>query len=89
MITGALIGALVLGGPALVIAVTSDETFWRVVTITAGVAMAGAGMVGGMTAAVTSGSNDCPDGTVKAGAHNELYTGCIPVELAKKQVENQ
>ena len=89
MITGALVGALVLGGPALVIAVTSDETFWRVVTITAGVAMAGAGIVGGMTAAVTSGANDCPDGTVKAGSGNKLYTGCIPVELAKKQVENQ
>lgn len=89
MITGAIIGALVFGGIVLAMTVVADISFWRAATITFGAAVAGAGAVGGMTAAATSSDNDCPDGTVKAGANNELYTGCVPVELAKKQVENQ
>lgn len=88
MITGAIIGALIFGGVAFAATILARESFWRVVAITAGIAIAGAGAIAGIVAATPDSKRECPPGTVQADANNKLYSGCIPVDLAKKQVEN-
>ena len=89
MITGAIIGALIFGGITFAITVSVHDSFWRVIAITAGIAIAGAAMVAGIIAVTADSKHKCPPETVKADANNKLYSGCIPVDLAKKQVENQ
>ena len=90
MIIGAIIGAAMVGGIALaVVAVTFAEErtpLWPMgVLAVAGVALAGAGfgaMIGSWSA-----HPECPPGTVQADPKNDLFQGCIPLELARKQVE--
>ena len=90
MITGAIIGALIVGGVALaVVAVTFAEEripLWPMgVLAVAGVALAGAGF--GAMFGSRSVHPECPPGTVQADSRNDLFRGCIPLELARKQVE--
>ena len=89
MITGAIIGALIFGGVTFAITVSLHESFWRVIAITAGIAIAGAATIAGIITAIPNTKQECPSGTVQADANNKLYSGCIPVDLAKKQVEHQ
>lgn len=86
MITAAIIGAIVCCGATIAITASEPEPFWRAAAIVAGATLAGAGLGGFVGAAADSG-DDCPPGTVEAAESNNLYTGCVPVELAKKQVE--
>lgn len=88
MITGAIIGALIFGGITFAATMLARESFWRVVAITAGIAIAGAGTIAGMVAAIPDSKRECPLGTAQASANNKLYSGCVPVDLAKKQVEH-
>ena len=87
MITGAIFGALIFGGIALVFASTIADNFWEAALPTVGAVMAGAGLIGGLSALPEHTNEPCPENTVKADPNNDLYTGCIPVEVAKKQVE--
>ena len=89
MIIGAIIGAAMVGGVALAVvafAFAEDRTpLWPMgVLAIVGVALAGAGfgaMIGSWSPA------ECPPGTVQADSRNDLFRGCIPLELARKQVE--
>lgn len=90
MIIGAIIGAAMVGGVALaVVAVTFAEEripLWPMgVLAVAGVALAGAGF--GAMIGSRSIHPECPIGTVQADSRNDLFRGCIPLELARKQVE--
>lgn len=87
MITGAILGALIFGGVGLAAASIGGE-FWETVGVFVGSAMMGAGVFGGVGAIADFNSEPCPEGTVKVSSDNDLYEGCIPVEIAKKQVEN-
>lgn len=89
MIIGAITGALIFGGITFAVTVSLRNSFWRVIAITAGIAIAGAATVAGIVAVTSDSKHECPPGTVQADANNKLYSGCIPVDLAKKQVENQ
>lgn len=89
MIAGAIIGALIVGGVALAFfAVTFAEErtpLWPMgVLAVAGVAVAGAGF--GAMIGSWSVHPECPPGTVQADSRNDLFRGCIPLELARKQV---
>ena len=88
MITGAIFGALIAGGIALMFTVGIEDSFWEVVFVTLGAAMLGAGVFGGASAIGEHTNEPCPENTVKANPNNDLYTGCVPVEVAKKQVSN-
>ena len=90
MIIGAIIGAAMVGGVALAfVAVTFAEEripLWPTgVLAVAGVALAGAGF--GAMIGSWSVHPECPPGTVQADSRNDLFRGCIPLELARKQVE--
>lgn len=88
---GALIGALMFGGLALLFCSLNKYTApKRIVSITLGATLAGSAIARGISVAVGMSPvlKECPEGTVQAGANNKLYSGCVPVELAKKQVEN-
>ena len=94
MITGAIIGALIVGGVALAFvafvaffAFAEDRIpLWPMgVLAVAGVALAGAGF--GAMIGSRSIHPECPIGTVQADSRNDLFRGCIPLELARKQVE--
>ena len=87
MITGAILGALIFGGIGLAAASIGGE-FWETVGVFVGSAMMGAGSVGGLSALTELHNEPCPEETVKVSPDNDLYEGCIPVEIAKKQVEN-
>lgn len=87
MITGAILGALIFGGAGLAVTSIGGE-FWETVGVFVGSAMIGAGLVGGISALTELHNEPCPEGTVKVSPDNDLYEGCIPVEVAKKQVEN-
>lgn len=88
MIVGAIIGAAMVGGVALAVvssmfAVDGTPLWPTGVLAIVGVALAGAGfgaMVGSW------GPVECPTGTVQADPKNDLFRGCIPLELARKQV---
>jgi len=91
-LTGALIGAAILGGPAL-----SFFVFWaqenhgwkaRIACVVLGIAMCGAGI--GAPTGIAAGQPDkprpeglCPQGNVMAADDNPVAKGCIPAELAK------
>ncbi|OFP17170.1 hypothetical protein HMPREF2998_02985 [Corynebacterium sp. HMSC065A05] len=89
MIVGAIIGAAMVGGVALAVVAgmfAEDCTpLWPTgVLAIVGVALSGAGfgaMVGSW------GPPECPTGTVQADSRNDLLRVCIPLELARKQVE--
>lgn len=95
MIIGAIMGAAMVGGVALAfVAVTfgavtfaEDRTpLWPTgVLAIVGVALAGAGF--GAMIGSWSVHPECPPGTVQADSRNDLFRGCIPLELARKQVE--
>ena len=90
MIIGAIIGAAMVGGVALaVVAVGFAESRTPLcptgVLAIAGVALAGAGF--GAMIGSWSVHPECPPGTVQADSRNDLFRGCIPLELARKQVE--
>lgn len=87
MITGAILGALIFGGIGLAAASIEDD-LEKIAAVVVGSAMAGAGFVGGLSALTELHNEPCPEGTVKVDPDNDLYEGCIPVEIAKKQVEN-
>ena len=87
MITGAILGALIFGGIGLAAASIGGE-FWETVGVFVGSAMMGAGFVGGLSALTELHNEPCPEETVKVSPDNDLYEGCIPVEIAQKQVEN-
>lgn len=90
MITGALIGASIFGGFTLAMCALDRQPFWWGTAITAGISLLGAGLIAGMAAAVTSDpEKECPPHTVMAAETNPLYTGCVPADVAKRQVENQ
>lgn len=89
MIIGAILGALMVGGVALAVVAVSfvvDRTpLWPMGVLTvAGVALAGAGF--GAMIGSWSVYPECPPGTVQADSSNDLFRGCIPLELARKQV---
>lgn len=88
MITGAILGALIFGGIGLVFASLEDD-LGKIAAVVVGSAMAGAGVFGGAGAIADFNNEPCPEGTVKVDPDNDLYEGCIPVEVAKKQVENE
>ena len=90
MIIGAIIGAAMVGGIALAVvafAFAEDRTpLWPMgVLAVAGVAVAGAGF--GAMIGSWSVHPEGPPGTVQADSRNDLFRGCIPLELARKQVE--
>ena len=90
MIIGAIIGAAMVGGVALaVVAVGFAESrtpLWPTgVLAIVGVALAGAGF--GAMIGSWSVHPECPTGTIQADSRNDLFRGCIPLELARKQVE--
>lgn len=87
MITGVIFGALIFGGIGLLFAALADD-FWEATAVVAGAAMAGAGAIGGLTALSVAHNEPCPEETIKAAPDNYLYEGCVPVEVAKKQVES-
>ena len=87
MITGAILGALIFGGIGLVFSSLEDE-FRKIAAVVVGSAMAGAGVFGGAGAIADFNSEPCPEGTVKVDPDNDLYEGCVPAEVAKKQAEN-
>lgn len=90
MITAAIIGASLFGGPVLTMCALDRQPFWKGTAITAGVALFGAALIAGMVASVTSNPHkECPPNTVMAAETNKLYTGCVPTDIAKRQVENQ
>ena len=89
MIIGAIIGAIMVGGVALAFvafAFAEDRIpLWPIgVLAVAGVALAGAGF--GAMIGSWSVHPECPTGTVQADSRNDLFRGCIPLELARKQV---
>ena len=89
MIIGAIMGAAMVGGVALAVvafAFAEERTpLWTEgVLAIVGVALAGAGfgaMIGSWV------PPECPPGTVQADSRNDLFRGCIPLELARKKVE--
>ena len=90
MIIGAIMGAAMVGGVALAFvafAFAEDRIpLWPMgVLAVAGVALAGAGF--GAMIGSWSVHPECPPGTVQADSRNDLFRGCIPLELARKQVE--
>ena len=90
MIIGAIIGAAMVGGVALAVisfAFAEYRTLlWPTgVLAIVGVALAGAGF--GAMIGSWSVHPECPTGTVQADSRNDLFRGCIPLELARKQVE--
>lgn len=87
MITGAILGALIFGGIGLA-AASIEGDLGKIAAVAVGSAMTGAGFVGGLSALTELHNEPCPEGTVKVSPDNDLYEGCIPVEIAKKQVEN-
>lgn len=90
MITGAIIGASIFGGFTLAMCAMDRLPFWWGTAITAGIALLGAGLMAGIAAFVTTATGkECPPNTVMAAETNNLYTGCVPVDVAKRQVENQ
>lgn len=90
MIIGAIIGALIAGGLLFAAAKLADESFWWTVSITFLAAVMGAVAVGKTTALILDKNDgDPPSKSVRVDESNGLYSGCIPVDLAKKQVENQ
>ena len=90
MITGALIGASIFGGFSLAMCAMDRQPFWWGTAITAGISLLGAGLVAGIVAfATTATGKECPPNTVMAAETNPLYTGCVPADVAKRQVENK
>lgn len=90
MIIGAIMGAAMVGGVALAVvafAFAEERTpLWPTgVLAIVGVALAGAGF--GAMIGSWSVHPECPTGTVQADSRNDLFRGCIPLELARKQVE--
>jgi len=90
MIIGAIIGAAMVGGVALAVvafAFAEERTpLWTEgVLAIVGVALAGAGF--GAMIGSWSVYPECSPGTVQADSRNDLFRGCIPLELARKQVE--
>lgn len=87
MIAPALIGAAIFGGLALAAAgvkLSEDGGVWWPIVAVIGVTAFGGG-VGAMVS--TWDGEPCPAGYVMAGADNEILHGCIPVDLAKLQIE--
>lgn len=89
MITGALIWASIFGGFTLAMCAMDRQPFWWGTAITAGISLLGAGLVAGIAAAGSGPERECPPRTVMAAETNKLYTGCVPADVAKRQVENQ
>lgn len=90
MITGALIGASICGGFTLAMCALDRQPFWWGTAITVGISLLGAGLVAGIAAfATTAAGKECPPNNVMAAETNPLYTGCVPADVAKRQVENQ
>ena len=90
MIIGAIMGAAMVGGVTLAVVAFSfaeDRTpLWPTgVLAIVGVALAGAGF--GAMIGSWSVHPECPTGTIQADSRNDLFRGCIPLELARKQVE--
>lgn len=90
MILSGAIGACIFGGVAVVAVAILGEDFMRSVIIFLAVAVVGAAL-GVATEISNSRSNDkpseCPEGEVMAAAENDLFQGCVPVDLAEKQLE--
>lgn len=89
MITAAIIGASIFGGFTLSMCAMDRQPFWWGTAITAGISLLGAGLVAGIAAAASGPEKECPPHTVMAAETNKFYTGCVPVDVAKRQVENQ
>ena len=90
MIIGAIMGAAMVGGVALaavasMYAVDGTPLWPTGVLAIVGVALAGAGF--GAMIGSRSVPPECPTGTVQADSRNDLFRGCIPLELARKQAE--
>ena len=90
MITGAIIGASIFGGFTLAMCALDRQPSWLGTAITDGISLLGAGLIGGIVTFVTTATGkECPPNTVMAAETNNLYTGCVPADVAKRQVENQ
>ena len=88
MIFAGLIGACIAGGLTVALLVLSDVPFGRSVAATLSVAVAGAAVgVGAAALGVDDDPPGCSEGEVKAAPGNDLFQGCVPVELAEKQLE--
>lgn len=90
MILSGAIGACIAGGIAVVFIAILGEDFVRSVVVFLAVAVVGAAL--GVSAEISSSrsndkSSECPEGEVMAAAENDLFQGCVPVDLAKKQLE--
>lgn len=84
MIVSGLIGACIAGGIALVAIAILGKDFVRSVVVFLAVAVVGAAL--GVAGAEIKPS-ECSEGEVKAAPGNDLFQGCVPVELAEKQLE--
>lgn len=88
MIFAGLIGACIAGGLTVAILVLSDVPFGRSVAATLSVTVAGAAVgVGAAALGVDDDPPGCSEGEVMAAAENDLFQGCVPVDLAEKQLE--
>lgn len=88
MITGAVIAASITLGAALFVSVVSGMSMRGAFLVCLAALFAGAGL--GAWMSTWSGSpQPCPEGTVLADSHNELFSGCIPLDLAEKQLDGK
>ena len=86
MIFSGLLGACILGG-LVIQAMVIFETPWK-----KAIAASIPTIVIGAALCIVVGYNDnpeCSSGEVMAAKDNDLFQGCVPVELAKKQLERQ
>ena len=84
MILSGAIGACIFGGVAVVAVAILGDDFVRSVIIFLAVAVVGAAL--GVAGAEIKPS-ECSEGEVRAAPGNDLFQGCVPVELAEKQLE--
>ena len=88
MIFSGLLSACIIGGLAIVVMVVAETPWKKAIAIFIPVIVVGAAL--GIVVGLDNNNNPkCGSGEVMAAKDNDLFQGCVPVELAKEQLERQ
>jgi len=88
MIFLGLLGACILGGLTIQVMVLFKTPWKKAIAASIPTIVLGAAL--GIVAGLDNNDNpECSSGEVMAAKDNDLFQGCVPVELAKKQLERQ
>ena len=90
MIFSGLLGACIMGGLTIQVMVLFKTPWKKAIAASIPAIVIGAAL--GIVAGLDNNDNpecECSSGEVMAAKDNDLFQGCVPVELAKEQLERQ